>query len=109
MRVSVTVVAVTSNGESVEATATGTYQGIPRAVLEIRTASLLDETVIRFKNAGLVDLWAPGVWVEGVGTVSCPVTHLAPSEIATCTVPAGALGDIWAYTGSGLEVSATRR
>lgn len=104
-----TAVARTDDGAEVTASVVGAYQGIPRAGLEVRAALKLNETVIRFKNTGLVDLWSPAAWLDGVGTVSCPVGMLPPGGIVTCAVPPGSPAEAWAFTGTGLRVTATRR
>lgn len=105
-----TVWAWTGDGLEATATATGTYQGIPVTGLELRTAKLSDETMLRFENTGLVDLWSLGVWVDGLGAFECPERDLGPGDIVVCPLPAGSeVGDAWAWTGTGLRVGAAER
>ena len=100
--------AVAPDGAQVSATAIGTYQGIPDTGLEMRSAFLPDETVLRFENTGRVDLWALGVWIDDVGAFTCPERSLGPGDIVVCTVPAGSVvGDAWAWTDGGLRIAAS--
>ncbi|NIR36140.1 MAG: hypothetical protein GWN79_06205, partial [Actinobacteria bacterium] len=88
--------------------ATGAYQGIPVTGLELRSAVLPDETILRFENTGRVDLWSLGVWIDEFGAFTCPQRGLRPGDIVVCTVPAGSIvGDAWAWTDTGRRVTAT--